>query len=241
LKNASEYDTWYNATHPRPAMLEKAVYGLPEFRRNEIASARLVANPGCYATCTILSLLPLAEAKMLREPLIVDAKSGVSGAGRSADIATAFGEVNESIKAYKIASHRHTPEIEQELSDFAAMALRLTFTPHLIPMNRGILVTAYCDVEQSIEVGDLVHIYERRYAHEPFVKILLAAAPETRWVKGSNTCQIGLTLDKRTNRLIVVGVIDNLIKGASGQAVQNMNIMFGLPETTGLAQLAALP
>jgi N-acetyl-gamma-glutamyl-phosphate reductase len=241
LKDPSQYDTWYQATHPRPAMLNKAVYGLPEWRRTEIASARLVANPGCYATCTILSLLPLTGAQLLHEPLIVDAKSGVSGAGRAADIATAFSECNESLKAYKVASHRHTPEIEQELSSFASTPLRLTFTPHLVPMNRGILVTAYCELDKSVALEDVFHIYDQKYANEPFVKVLPSATPETRWVKGSNSCQIGLTVDERTRRLIVVGVIDNLIKGASGQAVQNMNIMFGLPETTGLAQLAVLP
>jgi N-acetyl-gamma-glutamyl-phosphate reductase len=241
LHDATQYDTWYQASHPQPAMLSRAVYGLPEWRRADISAARLVANPGCYATCAALSLLPLAEAKLLRSPLIIDAKSGVSGAGRSASIDILYSECNESVKAYKVAAHRHTPEIEQELSSFAGAAQLITFTPHLIPMNRGILVTAYCPLDASLSADDLNDIYNQKYASEAFVQMLTTALPETRWVKGSNTCQIGLTVDKRTEQLIIVGAIDNLIKGASGQAVQNMNLMFALPESSGLAQIAVLP
>jgi N-acetyl-gamma-glutamyl-phosphate reductase len=241
LKEPSQYDTWYHMVHPRPKLLSKAVYGLPEWRREEIVGARLVANPGCYATCSILSLLPLAEAKLLQEPIIIDAKSGVSGAGRAADIAIAYSECNESIKAYKVAEHRHIPEIEQELSAVASVPLKLTFTPHLVPMSRGILATVYCRLDPNLSVKGLYDIYDAKYGKEPFVRTLRSAMPETRWVKGSNFCQIGMTTDKRTGQTIIVGVIDNLIKGASGQAVQNLNLMFGLPETAGLAQLAALP
>ncbi len=241
LKDPDQYEIWYDAKHPRSKMLKQSIYGLPEWRREAIADARLVANPGCFATCAILSLLPLADQGLLKEPVIIDAKSGVSGAGRSASLDILFSECNESIKAYKVASHRHTPEIEQELSSFGKTNIRVTFTPHLVPMNRGILVTAYCPAKHLPDLEDLVLIYESRYAKEPFVNVLNPAMPETRWTKGSNQCQIGLTVDQRTNQLIVVGAIDNLLKGASGQAVQNMNIMFGLPETAGLASIAALP
>lgn len=241
LKNPSEYDEWYHAPHLRPSMLAGAVFGLPERRRSEIAKASLLANPGCYATCSILALLPLAEANLLKEPIIVDAKSGVSGAGRSAVLDTLLTECSGSIKAYKVASHRHTPEIEQELNSCSNDKLKITFTPHLVPMNRGILVTAYCPVDSKTSLKEIVDLYQAKYDSEPFVQVLESQIPETRWTKGSNMCQIGLTVDKRTNQLIVVAAIDNLLKGASGQAVQNMNIMFGLPETTGLTQIPVLP
>lgn len=240
LRDPAQYDAWYEFTHPNPEFLSIAVYGLPEWRRSEIANARLVANPGCYATCTLLALLPFAQSGIIKATPIVDAKSGVSGAGRSASIETHFNECNESLKAYKVASHRHTPEIEQELSCSAGKALQIVFTPHLIPMNRGILVTSYLQIDSSTKESDLYEILQSKYANEPFVKVL-KLLPETRWVKGSNSCHIGLRLDRRTGQAIVISTIDNLLKGAASQAVQNMNLMFGLPETTGLEQLAAVP
>jgi N-acetyl-gamma-glutamyl-phosphate reductase len=241
LKQASQYDTWYGAPHARPEMLPEAVYGLPEWRRKEIASARLVANPGCYATCTILSLLPLAAEGIVNDSIIVDAKSGVSGAGRSLSIDTHFNECNESLKAYKVATHRHTPEIEQELSAVAGKDVQVVFTPHLIPIDRGILTTSYCRLHRSMSAADLIDIYRKRYSGEPFVKVLSDAVPETRWTRGSNCCHIGVAVDARTNHAIVIASIDNLLKGAAGQAVQNMNLMFGLPETAGLMQPALVP
>jgi N-acetyl-gamma-glutamyl-phosphate reductase len=241
LSDAGQYDIWYQSSHPRPDILSKAIYGLPEWRREQIKTATLVANPGCYATCAMLSLLPLSRENLIEHPVIVDAKSGVSGAGRSPSIDTHFNEVNESIKAYKVAVHRHTPEIEQELSAVSKKPVKVVFTPHLVPMNRGILVTAYCSIRNSISQNDLFDIYESKYGSEPFVKVLRQAMPETRWTRGSNQCHIGLKMDKRTGHVIVVGAIDNLIKGAAGQAVQNLNLMFGLPETMGLTQMAVLP
>lgn len=234
LKNASLYDQWYQMQHPSPELLSKAVYGLTEWNRPQIRSARLVANPGCYATSVLLALLPLMKSGItMEQSLIVDAKSGVSGAGRAATLAVHFNEVNESIKAYKVGTHRHTPEIEQELSLLQDKPATVSFTPHLVPMNRGILSTAYVRLLPGVTSADLKHIYTRQYANEPFVHMLNTESPETRWVKGTNNCHISMTVDERTGNAIIISALDNLIKGASGQAVQNMNVMFGLPETTG--------
>lgn len=243
LKDAQSYKHWYESEHHATAeLLSEAVYGLTEWRRDEIRNARLVANPGCYATCTLLCLLPLAAAGVLsteRAP-IVDAKSGVSGAGRSLSLTTHFNESNETLKAYKVASHRHIPEIEQELNSHKAAYPPITFTPHLIPINRGILATTYCELNESLSNKELAKLFIDRYGGEPFVKVL-DDFPETRWVKGSNSCHIGATIDARNKRAIVIGVLDNLVKGAAGQAVQNMNVMFGLEETLGLDHIPLFP
>lgn len=247
LKNAGDYDEWYEFTHPNPELLGSSAYGLPELNRGKIKSSRLIANPGCYATCSILSLAPLLKAGLIDETtVIVDAKSGVSGAGRSLSLGVHFDECNESIKAYKIASHRHTPEIEQALNQFAEKSLSISFTPHLVPMNRGILCTTYGTLKKKMTEEDLFDLYSEFYGDEQFIRIFDPHSgeykhPETRWVKGSNYCDIGLSVDKRTNRAIVVGALDNLVKGAAGQAVQNMNIHFGWPESTGLTQAPIFP
>ncbi|EKE02222.1 MAG: hypothetical protein ACD_20C00410G0008 [uncultured bacterium] len=243
LKNKDIYELWYETDHHSEGLLKKAVYGLCEWRREEIKKASLLANPGCYTTCSILSLAPLLKEDIIEEDsIIIDAKSGVSGAGRALNLGIHYNECNESIKAYKLASHRHTPEIEQELSDISGKSIKITFTPHLIPMNRGILVTAYGTLKNNVNYDDIRSIYEKYYAKEHFVRITKKGIfPETRWVKGSNYCDIGFAIDERTNRIIVVGAIDNLIKGAAGQAVQNMNLMFGFKETMGLTNIPIFP
>lgn len=247
LKNADAYDEWYDFKHPKPELLSQSSYGLPEINRSAIKGSKLVANPGCYATCSILSLAPLLSAGYIDETtLIVDAKSGVTGAGRSLSLGIHYNECNESIKAYKVASHRHTPEIEQALGMFSKSSLAISFTPHLVPMNRGILCTAYASLYKKIEIADLYDLYREFYKDEPFIRIYDPESgeyrfPETRWVKGSNFCDIGLSIDKRTNRVIVVGALDNLVKGAAGQAIQNMNILFGLDETSALKHASIFP
>ena len=241
LRDPAMYELWYDMKHPSDELLSTAVYGLPELHRKEIMEAQLVANPGCYPTASILAAAPLL-AKGLVEPqsIIIDAKSGVSGAGRTASIPTLFCESNESIKAYGVTSHRHTPEIEQELSKAAQKELTISFTPHLVPMNRGILATCYGALNKIIEQDALYDLYKRFYEGEPFVRIS-DGLPETRWVKGTNYCDIGIRVDKRTHRVIAVSAIDNLIKGAAGQAVQNMNILFKFKESKGLDLLAMFP
>lgn len=236
LKDPLVYEAWYNAVHPDQALIKDAVYGLPELYRDDIAGKQLVANPGCYPTATILALAPLLKAGLLKkEGIIIDAKSGVSGAGRSAKLAHIFSEVNENFKAYGVASHRHTPEIEQELSRAAGEAMVVSFTPHLVPMIRGMLVTIYADVPQGISAGELRDCWQQKYAGEEFVHVLPEGIwPQTKFSSGSNHAFLQLTVDPRTGKAILVSVIDNLIKGASGQALQNMNILFGLPENTGL-------
>lgn len=243
LSNVNVYEQWYNTEHYSPKLLEKAVYGLCEIKREEIKNSNLIANPGCYTTCSILSLYPLIKENSLdEESIIVDAKSGVSGAGRTLNLGNHFVECNESIKAYKIASHRHTPEIEQQLSDACGKDIKITFTPHLIPMNRGILSTCYGKLKKQATWEDIISIYKKYYEKEHFIRLMKKDIyPETRWVKGSNYCDIGFSLDERTGRIIVVGAIDNLIKGAAGQAVQNMNILFGLEENTGINQIPMFP
>jgi len=247
LQNTKEYEQWYEYKHPNKAIVKEAVYGLPELNREKIKDARLVANPGCYATCSILTLTPLLQAQVIDlESIIVDGKSGVSGAGRSLALGTHFDECNESIKAYKVGCHRHTPEIEQELSVQAGEAVLISFTPHLVPMHRGILITSYSILNRDMSEDEIFDIYKSAYRNEPFIRLFDTPGsdyrfPETRWVKGSNFCDIGLTIDARTDRVIAVGAIDNLIKGAAGQAIQNMNIMFGWDETTGLNQVPTFP
>lgn len=236
LRQAQIYTDWYKLTHPAPHLIEQAVYGLPELKREQIKGKSLVANPGCYPTATLLALVPLLRAKLLRpQSIIVDAKSGVSGAGRGANLGTHFSEVNENIKAYGVAQHRHTPEIEQELSQAAGTELKINFIPHLVPMIRGILATIYAEVQPGVEEADLRACWQQSYEGEQFVHLLPPGTwPQTKFAAGSNHAFLQLTLDQRTGRAVLVSAIDNLIKGASGQAVQNMNILFGLPEEMGL-------
>ena len=243
LSDADEYARWYEP-HLSPELLAEAVYGLPEVRRAAIAGARLVANPGCYPTSIILGLLPLLQQGLIDPATIIsDSKSGVSGAGRSAKVDNLYCEVNDGFKAYGVGGvHRHIPEIEQELSLLAGEKLTISFTPHLVPMDRGILSTIYATLRQPADAAALLELYRERYANEPFVRVLpLGQFPSTAFVKGSNCCDIGLTVDQRTGRVIVVSAIDNLVKGASGQAIQNMNLLCGFPETMGLEGPALFP
>ncbi len=243
LQNINVYESWYKTKHEAKNILPEAVYGLCEINREKIKGKRIIANPGCYTTCSILSLYPLVKEKMIDiNTIIIDAKSGVTGAGRGLSLGTHYDEVNESTKAYKIASHRHTPEIEEQLSYAANEKIILSFTPHLIPMNRGILVTCYASLNNNYNYSDIKSAYKKYYENEYFIRLTKEGVfPETKWVKGSNFCDIGFTIDKRTNRVIITGAIDNLYKGAAGQAVQNMNILFGLDEKEGLSQPAAFP
>lgn len=230
------YEQWYKVEHSGEDLLEEAVYGLPEIRREAIKGARLIANPGCYPTSIILALAPALKHGLIDpDSIIIDAKSGVSGAGRKLTLSSHYGEVNEGVHAYGVAGHRHTPEIEQELGKLAGKEVRVSFTPHLLPMTRGILSTIYAQAQEGLTEKKLRETYGEFYEHEPFVHLLPPGQwPHTKWVYGSNNCLLGLTLDTRTGRVIICSAIDNLVKGASGQAVQNMNLMFGLPETTGL-------
>ncbi|MBI1910145.1 MAG: N-acetyl-gamma-glutamyl-phosphate reductase [Deltaproteobacteria bacterium] len=229
------YEEWYEK-HAAPALLKEKVYGLPELYRNEIKKASLVGNPGCYPTATLLGLIPLLEGNLVQtEGIICDAKSGISGAGRSVALESLFSEVNESVIAYKVTAHRHTPEIEQELSKIAGQEVKLTFVPHLVPMDRGILATIYARSLRKIDNKTLTQLFQKRYAREPFVQVCPEGLlPSTKWVRGTNSCAIGVQINPRTGQIIVVSVIDNLVKGASGQAVQNMNLMCGFPEKTAL-------
>lgn len=235
IKNVDTYEQWYQIEHASPNYIAEAVYGLCEINRDDIKNARLIANPGCYPTCSILSIYPLAKAGLIdMDTLIVDAKSGVSGAGRSAKVQNLYCEVNESIKAYGVASHRHTPEIEEQLGYASNQSVVLNFTPHLVPMNRGILITAYAKLKAGVtanQVADAYKIYDNEY----FVRVLKKEVlPEVRNVRASNFVDINYKIDNRTNRVIMMGAMDNLVKGAAGQAIQNMNIMFGLYEKEGL-------
>lgn len=234
LKTTDLYTEWYNLDHKYPELLQSAVYGLPEINKEKIKAANLVANPGCYPTASSLAMLPLVNNSLIDlSTIIIDAKSGVSGAGRKASTANLFVECNESIKAYGVTTHRHTPEIEQTLSSVCLEDIKLTFTPHLVPMNRGILSVCYSNLKKEYSLESLFKLYKEFYKTSPFVRVI-DSLPETRWVKGSNFCDITLRLDTRTNRVIAIAAIDNLIKGAAGQAIQNMNIMFGLNETTAI-------
>lgn len=241
LKDANIYEEWYKTPHEAIDLLKESVYGLPELYREQVVNARLIANPGCYCTASILALVPLLKNDIIDPAsVIIDAKSGVSGAGRSPSISSLFCECSESIKAYSVASHRHTPEIEQILCEQSAKDFCISFTPHLIPMNRGILAVCYANLNDEYSEKALLEMYEDFYKDEFFVKII-DTMPETRYVKGSNMCHISLRVDRRTKRVIAVSAIDNLIKGAAGQAVQNMNLMFGFNETTGLDFPAMVP
>lgn len=243
IKDVKTYEEWYHISHKSPQFLEEAVYGLCEINREKIKDARLVANPGCYTTCSILAAYPLAKEGMIdMKTLIIDAKSGTSGAGRGAKVPNLFCEVNENIKAYAVGGHRHTPEIEEQLGYAANETVTLSFTPHLVPMNRGILVTAYADLKEGVTEEQVRVAYHSCYEGEPFIRLLNPGVyPETKWVEGSNYVDLGIQVDPRTNRVIMMGAIDNLVKGAAGQAVQNMNLLFGLDETEGLELIPMVP
>ena len=240
IKDVKVYEKWYGIEHKSPQFIEEAVYGLCEVNRDKVKGARLIANPGCYTTCSILTAYPLAKEGIIdMRTLIVDAKSGTSGAGRGAKVPNLFCEVNENMKAYGVASHRHTPEIEEQLGYASGENVTISFTPHLVPMNRGILATEYATLKKNEEVKA---IYDKYYADEKFVRVLgEGVCPETKWVEGSNYVDIGFKLDPRTNRIVMMGAIDNLVKGAAGQAVQNMNLLFGLPESEGLELVPMFP
>ncbi|MEW6418326.1 MAG: N-acetyl-gamma-glutamyl-phosphate reductase [Nitrospirota bacterium] len=237
------YREWYGIPHKFVSTLKKAVYGLPEIHRNKIKNARLIANPGCYPTGAILGLLPALKSKLIDIfSIIIDSKSGTSGAGRKADLLFSYCEVNEDFRAYGVGTHRHTPEIEQELSILCGKKIKVNFTPHLLPVNRGILTTVYAFMEKKKAAEEIVKIYNDTYKKEPFIRVLeYGMYPNIKNVRGTNICEIGLKLNERTNTLIVITAIDNLVKGASGQAVQNMNIMMGIDEKTGLDTLALFP
>lgn len=243
LKDVKVYEEWYKIQHKTPQFIEEAVYGLCEINRGDVRKARLVANPGCYTTCSILTAYPLAKEGLIdMSTLIIDAKSGTSGAGRGAKLPNLFCEVNENIKAYGVATHRHTPEIEEQLGYAAGEKVVLNFTPHLVPMNRGILATEYAKLTKDVSWEDVKAVYDKYYASEKFVRVLdRDVCPETKWVEGSNYVDIGFKIDPRTNRIIMMGAIDNLVKGAAGQAVQNMNLMFGLEESEGLDLVPMFP
>ena len=237
IKDVATYEKWYGIEHKSPQFIEEAVYGLCEINREDVKNARLVANPGCYTTCSILTAYPLAKEGIIdMSTLIIDAKSGTSGAGRSAKVANLFCEVNENMKAYGVATHRHTPEIEEQLGYACGRDdLKLIFTPHLVPMNRGILVTSYANLAKDVTYEDVKAAYDKYYDKEYFVRVLPKdVCPETRWVEGSNFVDIGFKIEPRTNRIIAMGALDNLVKGAAGQAVQNMNLLFGFEENEGL-------
>lgn len=234
------YEQWYGVAHEKKELLATSVYGLPELHREQIQSARLIGNPGCYTTNSILALAPLIKNEVIAlETIIIDAKSGITGAGKSPSQRTHFPEANENISAYNIATHRHTSEIEQELGNIAGQSICLSFTPHLIPVNRGILSTCYATVNQSLTPEEITTMYQAMYKDEPFVSLCsYGTYPELKHVRGSNMVRIGFVLDPRTHRVIVVSCLDNLIKGAAGQAIQNMNLLFDLPETSGLPRMA---
>jgi len=247
LKNAAEYQSWYGFTHSAPQLLEQAVYGLTELHRSQVASAQLVANPGCYPTGAILALAPAVKEDLIEPDVIIDSKSGVSGAGRTPGLGTHYSEVNEDVTAYALEGHRHLPEIIQELSLLRPQQLpSITFVPHLIPMTRGILTTCYAPISSGkVTAGkkgeeEVRQLYLDFYKDEPFVKVV-ESPPHTKHTWGNNLCLIYPTIDHRTGRLIVISCLDNLVKGAAGQAIQNMNLMLGLPEVTGLEALAVYP
>ena len=242
LHDAEIYEKWYQ-NHTAQEYLAEAVYGLPELHRQQIAEARLVANPGCYPTSVILGLAPLLQAEAIEpETIIVDSKSGASGAGRVAQTGTLFCEVNDGFKAYKVAEHRHTPEMEQEISKLCKKQVAISFTPHLLPISRGILSTIYAKLTQAISDTEVHEIYNSFYNDETFVRLCEPGSyPATQFVRGSNFCDIGVKIDNRTGRIVVLSAIDNLVKGAAGQAVQNMNLMCGLPETKGLLSVPLFP
>ena len=243
LKDVNVYEEWYKIEHKAPQYIDEAVYGLCEINRDLVKSAKIVANPGCYTTCSILTAYPLAKEGLIdMSTLIIDAKSGTSGAGRGAKLPNLYCEVNENIKAYGVATHRHTPEIEEQLGYASGEKVVLNFTPHLVPMNRGILATEYATLKKKVTYEEVKAVYDQYYAKEKFVRVLdRDVCPETKWVEDSNYVDIGFKIDPRTNRIIMMGAIDNLVKGAAGQAVQNMNLLFGLPEDEGLELVPMFP
>ena len=243
LKDVKVYEEWYKIEHAAPQFIDEAVYGLCELNRDKIKDTRILANPGCYTTCSILTIYPLVKEGLIKpQSIIIDAKSGTSGAGRGAKVANLYCEVNESIKAYGVGTHRHTPEIEEQLSYAAGEDIKLIFTPHLVPMNRGILVTAYADLKDGVTDEMIRAAYRKHYENEYFIRLLdKDVCPETRWVEGSNFVDINYKVEPRTGRVIMMGAIDNLVKGAAGQAIQNMNIMFGFDEKEGLMGAPMFP
>ena len=243
IKDVKVYEEWYKLEHKSPQFIEEAVYGLCEINREDVKKARLVANPGCYTTCSILTCYPLVKEGIIDpNTIIVDAKSGTSGAGRGAKVDNLFCEVNENMKAYGVATHRHTPEIEEQLGYACGEKITINFTPHLVPMNRGILATAYASLKKDVTYEEVKAIYDKYYADEKFVRALEKdVCPQTKWVEGSNYVDVNFKIDPRTNRIIMMGAIDNLVKGAAGQAVQNMNLMFGLKESEGLELVPMFP
>lgn len=243
IKDVNTYEQWYNIEHKSPEFINEAVYGLCEINREAVKNARLIANPGCYPTCTTLSIYPLLKEGIIDPAtIIVDAKSGTSGAGRGSKVDNLFCEVNENIKAYGVAVHRHTPEIEEQLSYAAGEDIKINFTPHLVPMNRGILITAYVSLKRVVSYDEVKAVYDKYYENEKFVRVLNKdVCPQTKWVECSNYVDVGFKIDERTNRIIMMGAMDNLVKGAAGQAVQNMNLMFGLEESMGLELVPCFP
>ncbi len=241
LDSSDDYEGWYKTKWLGDRKLYTPVYGLTEMNDEAIRNANLIANPGCYPTATLLALLPLLKKDIIwTNSIIVDAKSGVSGAGRGIKTSNLYSECNESIKAYGVTSHRHTPEIEQELSKVAKKDVKITFTPHLVPMNRGILSLTYSDLKVDMTEDEIFALYKKEYENNSFIRVK-KNLPETRWVKGSNYCDISIRVDKRTNRVIVISAIDNLLKGAAGQAIQNMNLMMGLDEGIGIEMYPMFP
>ncbi|MBR6221803.1 MAG: N-acetyl-gamma-glutamyl-phosphate reductase [Lachnospiraceae bacterium] len=243
IKDVSIYEQWYKLEHKSPEFIKEAVYGLCEINREDIKKARLLANPGCYTTCSILTLYPLVKEGIIDpQSIIIDAKSGTSGAGRGAKVPNLYCEVNESMKAYGVTTHRHTPEIEEQLGYACGEDIKLIFTPHLAPMNRGILVTAYANLAKSVDYDAVKAAYDKYYKNEQFVRVLEKdVCPETRWVECSNYVDVNFKIDERTNRIVAMGALDNLVKGAAGQAVQNMNLMFGFKENTAINMPPVFP
>ena len=243
IKDVKVYEEWYKITHKSPQFIDEAVYGLCEINREDVKKARLGANPGCYPTCSTLSIYPMVKEGLIHpNTIIIDAKSGTSGAGRGAKVDNLYCEVNENMKAYGVSTHRHTPEIEEQLGYAAGEKVVLNFTPHLAPMNRGILVTAYASLTRKVTYEEVKAVYDQYYGEEKFVRVLDEdVCPQTKWVEGSNYVDVNFKLDFRTNRIIMMGAMDNLVKGAAGQAVQNMNLMFGLEESMGLCQAPMFP
>ncbi len=243
IKDVATYEKWYGIEHKSPQFIEEAVYGLCEINREDIKGTRLLANPGCYTTCSILTLYPLVKEGLIdTNTIIIDAKSGTSGAGRGAKLDNLYCEVNENIKAYGVTTHRHTPEIEEQLGYAANKEIMLNFTPHLVPMNRGILVTAYANLLDNVSYEQVKAAYDKYYNDEKFVRVLEKdVCPQTKWVEGSNYVDVNFKIDERTGRIIAMGALDNVVKGAAGQAIQNMNLMFGLEESMGLELVPMFP
>lgn len=248
IKDVKTYEKWYKIEHKSPQFIEEAVYGLCEINRDKVKGARLIANPGCYTTCSILTAYPLVKEGLIDpDTLIIDAKSGTSGAGRGAKLPNLFCEVNENMKAYGVTNHRHTPEIEEQLGYAAGKEIMVNFTPHLVPMNRGILATEYAALNKKADgtlptYGEVKAIYDKYYKNEKFVRVLEKdICPETKWVEGSNYVDVNFKIDERTERIVMMGALDNLVKGAAGQAVQNMNLLFGFDEAEGLNLVPMFP